>query len=189
MKYVIDEELVYKEGLTLPQILLLLYYKSSGEKNVQETIKELTDMEAIVTFNHHTSVTQRWSDVCDQVLLSSDKYVPTDEELFPLAEKLMATFPQGKKEGTPYYWKCNKREVTLKLKSFYKLYGNIYTQDQILDAAERYVASFNGDYRYMRLLKYFIWKKEDGVETSDLATFIDNADQTDENSNWVVELR
>ena len=103
----------------------------------------------------------------------------------------MQIFPQGKKPGTPYYWKCNKREISLKLKSFFKLYGVKYTEEEILSAAHRYVESFNGDYRFMRLLKYFIWKKEDGEEISELATFIDNDGQEDSDygESWVNELK
>ena len=48
--------------------------------------------------------------------------------------------------------------------------------------------SFNGDYRYMRLLKYFIWKNDkvktdSGVsieQVSDLASYIENEGQEDE---------
>ena len=192
MKYVIDDAVAEKMGLTLPQILALMLIKTGSD--VKWTLSELLDKEAIVAIGTPPTrymVTQRWSDLCDNVLLSSDKYVPGEDIIAPIAEKLMKIFPQGKKPGTPYYWKCNKREVTLKLKSFFKLYGNTYTEEQILNAAKDYVGSFNGDYRFMRLLKYFIWKKEDGQgEVSELATFIDNAGQENEGDNsWVTDLK
>jgi hypothetical protein len=192
MKYVIDDAVAEKMGLTLPQVLALMLIKT-GE-NVEEVLEELANKEAIVAIDASKikyKVTQRWNDLCDNVLLTSDKYVPKEDIIVPIAEKLMQIFPKGKKPGTPYYWKCNKREVSLKLKSFFKLYGNTYTEEQILNAARDYVDSFNGDYRFMRLLKYFIWKKDDEQgEISELATFIDNAGQENVNddSNWVNTL-
>ena len=192
MKYVIDDAVAEKMGLSLPQVLLLMLIKTG--QNTNEILQELLDKEAVVALDVYPvkyMITQRWNDTCDNILLTSDRTVPTEDEILPIAEKLMAIFPQGKKPGTPYYWKCNRREVALKLKSFFKLYGTKYTEEEILDAATNYVNSFNGDYRFMRLLKYFIWKKEDGVEISELATFIDNAGQEDQSndSNWLNELR
>lgn len=192
MKYVIDDAVAEKMGLSLPQVLALMLIKTGAD--VKWTLGELLDKEAIVTIGTppiRYMVTQRWSDLCDNVLLTSDKEVPKEDTITPIAEKLMSIFPSGKKPGTPYYWKCNKREVTLKLKSFFKLYGNTYTEEQILNAAKDYVESFNGDYRFMRLLKYFIWKKEgDSGEVSELATYINNAGQEDTESSesWTNTL-
>jgi hypothetical protein len=192
MKYVIDDAVAEKMGLSLPQVLALMLIKTGTD--IRWVLSELMDKEAIVAIGTPPTrymLTQRWSDLCDNVLLTSDKYVPSEDVIVPIAEKLMQIFPQGKKPGTPYYWKCNKREVTLKLKSFFKLYGNTYTEEQIINAARDYVDSFNGDYRFMRLLKYFIWKKDgEQGEISELATFIDNAGQENESDdNWVTELR
>ena len=161
MKYVLDDVVAEKMGLSLPQVLALMLIKTGAD--IKWVLSELMDKEAIVAIGTPPTrymLTQRWSDLCDNVLLTSDKYVPSEDVIVPIAEKLMQIFPQGKKPGTPYYWKCNKREVTLKLKSFFKLYGNTYTEEQIINAARDYVDSFNGDYRFMRLLKYFIWKKD-----------------------------
>ena len=192
MKYVIDDAVAEKMGLSLPQILALMLIKTGSD--VKWVLSELLDKEAIIAIGTPPTrymVTQRWSDLCDNILLTSDKAVPKEDELEPIAEKLMQIFPKGRKPGTPYYWKCNKREVTLKLKSFFKLYGSKYTEEQIVNAAREYVDSFHGDYTLMRLLKYFIWKKLDnGEEVSELATCINNAGQEDEgDSSWVTELR
>jgi hypothetical protein len=95
----------------------------------------------------------------------------------------MECFPEGKKEGTCQYWRGNIRDVTLKLQKFFKLYGNKYTDEQLISATQRYVNSFNGRYQFMRVLKYFICKNEkkvdsEGVgyieEVSDLAAYIEN---------------
>ncbi len=193
MKYTIDSTVAEEMGLSISQILALMLIKT-GE-NISEVLKKLEEKEAVVAIDDSKldyRITQRWNDLCDNVLLTSDKYVPKEDIIVPIAEKLMQIFPKGKKPGTPYYWKCNKREVSLKLKSFFKLYGNTYTEEQILNAARDYVDSFNGDYRFMRLLKYFIWKKDgDQGEVSELATFIDNAGQESVSvgDSWVNELK
>jgi hypothetical protein len=192
MKYVLDDAVAEKMGLSLPEVLALMLVKTGAD--IKLIFSELVSKEAIVPIGTPPSrylPTQRWSDLCDNILLTSDKVVPKEDELEPIAEKLMQIFPKGRKPGTPYYWKCNKREVTLKLKSFFKLYGSKYTEEQIVNAAREYVDSFHGDYTLMRLLKYFIWKKLDnGEEVSELATCINNAGQEDEGDNsWVTELR
>lgn len=189
MKYVIDDAVAEKSGLPLPQLLAVMLIKTGN--SIEDVFRDLLDKEAIVKTPRYPwyGVTQRWNDICDNILLSSEKTVPTTDELIPIADKLRAIFPEGKKPGTPYYWKCNRREVVLKLKSFFKLYGTTYTEEEILNAARDYVDGFKGDYRFMRLLKYFIWKKEDGEEVSELATCIDNAGQVNEDdNNWVNNL-
>ena len=78
---------------------------------------------------------------------------------------------------------------------FFKKYGADYTDEQIIQATKSYVESFNGDYRFMRVLKYFIFKEEKGADgmvesTSDLINRIDNAGQEDtENNNWMNAVR
>ena len=64
-------------------------------------------------------------------------------------------------------------------------------------ATKKYVESFNGNYTYMRVLKYFIWKDEkrvdsDGMgyvnEISDLATYIENNGK-EFNTEWAANLK
>ena len=190
MKYVIDESVAEKKGLSLSEILALMIIKTGD--NIHQILKDLINKEAIVEVApYNYMVTQRWGDLCDNILLTSDKAVPKEDDLVPIAEKLMQIFPQGKKPGTPYPWQCNPKDIQIRLKKFFKLYGNQFSEEQIISAARRYVDSFNGDYRYMRLLKYFIWKKEDGDEMSELATYIatEGQDGSDYGESWVNELK
>ena len=144
-------------------------------------------------------VTQKWNDVSDSILLDSEKANVKDEnkEIEDLALELMAIFPAQKKQGTCHYFRGNRKDISLRLKKFFKLYGNSYTKEQIIEAAKKYVASFNGNYSYMRILKYFIWKDERKTdsegkgyieETSDLASYIDNNGE-ESNNDWTAELR
>ena len=192
MKYVIDETVAEKMNLNLPQMLLLMFIKSNSD--IRWVLGELLEKGAIVQIGtppNRYMVTEKWNTLCDNVLRLSDKSVPTDEELASIAEKLIKVFPEGKKPGTPYPWRCNSKDVQVRLKKFFKLYGNQFSEEQIINAARSYVNSFNGDYRYMRLLKYFIWKKEDGDEMSELATYIatEGQDSSECGESWVNELK
>lgn len=196
MKVTIDTEVIDKSSLTFLEFLLLLFLRQGGD--TKEVMQSLQQKEAVVvdSFTDSTLITQRYSDELDNVLLTSDAEVPKDDALQPLAEKLMAIMPQCKKEGTPYYFKCNKREIVLKLKKFFKLYGK-YSAEDVIAATKRYVESFNGNYTYMKLLKYFIMKDErkvnaEGVgyvdEVSILATFLENKDSVEEKPTEFGEL-
>ena len=197
MKFTIDEAVVTRLGMDLPSLFATLLVKTGAD--IEQVFSNLVKKEVLVKeILGGYSVTPRWDDVCNNILLTSEKTIPKDEELEPLALELMSIVPQTKMPGTPYYYKCNKREIILKLKKFFKLYG-MYPYEDIVNATKRYVASFNGDYRYMKLLKYFIMKDEkrtdaDGKgyieETSMLATELENKESSDVNSNnWVNELK
>ena len=199
MKFVIDEEICKKKGLELPQLLAVLLVKTGA--NISELFKDLEKNEILVKdgiFNNYL-ITERWDKVCSDILLSADKDVPQDDRLEALALQLMELYPKGKKEGTNTYWRGNKREIRERLQKFFKLYGSKYTDNELLNATQKYVEGFNGQYSYMRVLKYFIWKdkvvkdSEDGkgsvVECSDLATYIENAGQEDLNRECLNEMR
>lgn len=186
MKITIDEDICRKYNMTPEEVLGVLLIKTS--ENIQLLFDEMVKKQIIVReeglFNSYL-VTQRWNDVVENIVLDSDSNHQTPERLDELAGKLQEIFPKGKKEGTTQYWRGNKREISTKLKKFFKLYGNTYTDEQIITAANKYVESFNNRYSHMRVLKYFIWKDErrtmeDGsvkvVEVSDLASYIENAD-------------
>lgn len=190
MKYCIDDRVVKKCGFTLPEFFLTLVIKTG--QPIEKILNGMIDKSIVVDQDGELLITQHWNDICESVLFDSDPTIPTTEDLFPFAQELMALMPPGKMPGSPYYWKCNKREVALKLQKFFKLYGNEYSKEEIKEAVRRYVESFHGDYRYMRLLKYIIWKKlPDGEEVSDLATFLESGkdDTTVQSNNWLNDLR
>ena len=199
MRFVIDEEICKKKGLELPQLLAVLLIKTGAD--ISELFKDLEKKEVLVKdriFNNYL-ITERWDKVCTDILLSADNDVPQDDRLETLALQLMELYPSGKKEGTNTYWRGNKREIRERLQKFFKLYGNKYTDNELLKATHKYVEGFNGQYSYMRVLKYFIWKDkvvkdfENGrgsvIESSDLATYIENADQENLNNEWLNEIR
>ena len=200
MKITIDEDACKKVKLSLPEVLMITLVKTGV--NIETLLKQMKEKQILV--EEHTLlgtnllVTQRWSDLSDKALLSADKSVPDNKRLENLAKSLMEVFPAGKKEGTSQYWKGNLRDNTLRLAKFFKLYGDKYTDEQMIEAAKNYVSSHNGKYQYMRVLKYFIWKDTRKVnsegegyieEVSDLAAFIENAkDEQDLKDDWVSNM-
>ena len=106
-------------------------------------------------------------------------------------------FPKGKMPGTAFYYRCNNREVVLKLKKFFIQYGQ-YSDEEILNATKKFIASFHGELRYMPLIKYFISKNkrvedENGEfhiqETSELASYLENEDLSEDiekDDDWLL---
>ena len=200
MKITIDENACKKAKLSLPEVLMITLVKTGV--NIETLLKQMKEKQILV--EEHTLlgtnllVTQRWSDLSDKALLSADKSVPDNKRLENLAKSLMEVFPAGKKEGTSQYWKGNLRDNTLRLAKFFKLYGDKYTDEQMIEAAKNYVSSHNGKYQYMRVLKYFIWKDTRKVnsegegyieEVSDLAAFIENAkDEKNLKDDWMSTM-
>lgn len=200
MKITIDEDACKKVKLSLPEVLMITLVKTGVD--IETLLKQMKEKQILV--EEHTLlgtnllVTQRWSDLSDKALLSADKSVPDNKRLENLAKSLMEAFPAGKKEGTSQYWKGNLRDNTLRLAKFFKLYGDKYTDEQMIEAAKNYVSSHNGKYQYMRVLKYFIWKDTRKVnsegegyieEVSDLAAFIENAkDEKNLKDDWMSTM-
>lgn len=197
MKITIDEQTCEKYGLSPQEVLLLLVIKTS-EIPVTELFEQLVQKK-YVYFNNELQQTLPM-DLIDEkvqnVLLDSELAKPEINRFEVLAEKMTKIFPEGRKEGTTKYWRGNKKKIAKKLEKFCKLYGK-YTDDEILQAAQHYVDSFNGNYTYMRLLEYFIIKDirkigEEGSyveQESELASCLENKGQDDYNNNWTVNLK
>jgi len=196
MKYVINTEECDKVGIKLPTFLYLLsvYSKQliTDSCSYDASNRSLLTFRGKDTYGNPISpeLTEYGKDIIESILKNSENNMPSPEEITTLAETLRSIYPEGKKPGTPYNWKGSQKDIERKLEKFFIIYGREYTEKQIIDATKEYVEAFKGDYRFMRLLKYFIWKKEEGVESSDLADYIDNAGQEteDNSSNWLTEL-
>ena len=197
MKITIDEDVCKKNGMRWPEVLIAMIIRS-GE-GISLLIQEMLIEQKIIKdeIENEYLVTQRWTDIVDTILLDSEDAKQPESRLDALIPKLQGIFPEGKKEGTSQYWRGNRREIGIRLKKFFKLYGNTYTDEQILGAATNYVQGFNGRYSYMRVLKYFIWKDdrrpmEDGeikvIEVSDLANYIENANSDNLKDDWTSQI-
>ena len=205
MKITIDEDVCIKHKMTVQEVLLALAFRMNNSDIV---IDNMLRREILINKGDYL-VTQHWSDVLDEIICeSSGVNERTEESLTALAEKISECFPKGKMKDrlgrdTPYYYRCNKSEVSKALNRFFTQFGN-YPDSEIIDATKRYVASFNGNYTGMRLAKYFIMKNpikqdENGrgyvEQISDLLTFLENKESEKEvgvvinSDDWMMNVR
>lgn len=206
MNVTLNEKECLKNKLTLQDVLIVL---SIREGKVKEAVNNLIAREVLVERNGEYYVTQNWNEVIDVILCDSvNKGVDlSDERLLVLAKKVQECFPVMKMRyanGTdsPFYFRCNKTEIKNKLKKFLTVYGDV-ADDDIVDATKRYVATYaSKGYLGMRLAKYFILKEDRKLmadeevhveEISDLATFLENKSEEEENivngEDWLMNSR
>lgn len=198
MKLTIDEKECLKHHLTPEEVIVMLALRTCKDTN--EVVANLEAREIITDKSGQFMLTQRWSDELDEILLDSSGDINDEDRLKSLAQKMRDAYPRGKMPGTSYFYRCNNREVVLKLKKFFTLYGN-YSDDKILDAEKRFIASYNGNYKYLPLIKYFIHKDklklgEDGQQhvspESPLATYLENKEDSNlvtASDDWLTNVR
>lgn len=200
MKVTIETNAMIKHGTCIGEVLVLLEILNGV--NHAQVLDNLVKKGYITAATGQRFLTQKTYALTDKakVLLenvnldSLDSDKPKTRDIESLAVKLKEIFPKGKKPGTSQYWTEGVALIVKRLRIFFKKYGEDYTDEQILSAAEKYVKSFNGNYSYMRTLKYFIWaekpNKAGEVEsTSDLLTFIENYNEDSQDRDWNIELR
>lgn len=198
MNFVLNVDEIKAKGIPIGELLYLLtLYLDSNITD--EGIHHLHHLGYLL--KHESTRVPRYEitrggiELVEQVLLNSEfKGNDITEDRFEkLARQLRKLYPAGRKPGTNYQWRDSNTIIAKKLKALVKKYGDNFTDEEAIAATQKYIESFNGDYRYMQLLKYFISKKKiiDGEieETSQLLSFIENKDSEDINNDWTVELR
>ena len=192
----VDDKVCEANGITKDEAFILAAIQYGTEDMYNHLIKEgyITKINSsCYELNKKYTITNRGINLFSDIVLNSDRNIAeSSNSISELASKLREIYPTGKMPGTTYYYKGNLQDIEKKLKSFKKRYGN-YTDEDIIKATENYIKSFNGNYTYLKLLKYFIWKdeKRDGetIATSVLADWIENEGQEDCLSNdWTSTL-
>ena len=194
----IEEETCRKLDISLSELFCLLYV-NYGEMDFNEQMNELIKKGYLYTDTTGLFPKVRLSQ--DGIMKVNDINTysnpeigakKTQDRVSALVLKLQALYPEGKKDGTSLYWRGNKKDIERKLSQFFIRYQN-YSDEELLDAVKRYVESVNGNYSFMRVLQYFIWKvsNQDGKQvcSSDLATFIENKGQSDLAVDWGVNIK
>ena len=197
MKIEVSDEICKKYNLSIEEALVLIGLKYSSQEIFQKLNKErfLLDLGSSI-FEEETKykLSRKANEVLSCILAeSTDVVAKRTTNIEELADKLRNVYPSGKIYNTNYYYKCNRQDIINKLKTFFKMYGTKYTDEQIINATQKYIKSFNGNYTYLKLLKYFIWKDErlkgESVQSL-LADFIENESSEDTtNTDWTVELK
>ncbi len=134
-------------------------------------------------------------------IMADSKNSFSDARIVNLANKMREIFPAGKKPGYAYTWRDSPSCIADRLKKFFLKYGD-YPDDRIIQVTKDYVASFNGNYTYMQLLKYFIWKNKTTGEQvvrgrvvgevekqSQLAAWLEDTPDKTTSADWDIELR
>ena len=197
MKIEVSDEICKKYNLSIEEALVLIGLKYSSQEIFQKLNKErfLLDLGSSI-FEEETKykLSRKANEVLSCILAeSTDVVAKRTTNIEELADKLRDVYPSGKIYNTNYYYKCNRQDIINKLKTFFKMYGTKYTDEQIINATRKYIKSFNGNYTYLKLLKYFIWKDErlkgESVQSL-LADFIENESSEDiTNDDWTIELK
>lgn len=189
---VINGIAVLEQGLSIKESLVLLHIIYGSD--IGNTLQSLYDKGLITStdYAHGINFTEKGNQVVTAI--TKETVEAKDSRFVKLAEKMKELYPAGRKEGTSYMWRGNTNEIVKKLKTLKDKYSFEFTDEQALTATKEYVESFNGDYRFMQLLKYFILKAvRDGdgnVEIkSELMTRIENAGQEEvERQDWMTTL-
>lgn len=194
MKFIIDTEEIQKQNIPLEVVFctLALYFKCPTNR---ETFREACKLGLVNYKNYNPiiyayegqEITQKGVDLIEDIIINSEFQKPEVKDRFlNLAEELRDLYPSGKRPGTAYMWKDSAAVISKRLKALYKKYNLKYTDEQVINATKRYIESFNGDYTYMQLLKYFISKDE----SSQLLSYIENEGQENNITHeWTAELR
>lgn len=198
MTICLSKEGCQKNNISLAEALLMLAIHNNADL---DTAQEELIKKGCITADRDDlfqqigwRLTNKGTGVIDSVIADSDKEQEPDDRLIQLATRLKEIFPKGRKDGTSYYWADGVALIVRRLKLFFKKYGNTYTDGQIIQATSKYVESFNGDYTYMRLLKYFILKEKVGAAgevegDSELVSYIENAGQEENLRNdWTSTI-
>lgn len=203
MKIIIDIDKCKELGITLDEAFYLLALYSKNPIRL-ETFQQITShglMEYQMLRNGFPalcSISEKGIEVAESLLLNSefneksiDSNGKSEDRFNILADKLRALFPKGRKEGTNLQWRDSTAIISKRLKIIVKKYGITFTDEEAIDATKRYIESFNGDYRFMQVLMYFIFKNEivNGVkeERSQFMSYLQNKEDVI-NNDWSHEL-
>jgi hypothetical protein len=210
MTYYIDDDKLQENNLSLDEFIVLWGQTRVGldtftnNIDVGESLIKKGLIADNSTYIHgiedakRYAITKEGEDLLNKIFSSSDKDTSkkkTDAQLLLLAANLKEVFPKGLKVGTNNYWSDGKALIVKRLKLFIRKYGADFKDEDVIDAAKRYVESFNGNYNFMRTLKYFIFKEGvnadgDKESSSDLLTWMENkAESIAQNNDWASDLK
>ena len=196
MKLTIDQTILENNNLTLEEFLVL--FLSAKEVDIGDISQSLVAKgfaDKDLFSSGKLVISDKVKDLISTISIDSDKNViDKDSEFTELATELREIYPAGRKEGTTYMWRGTTAEVAKKLKTLVVKYGFVINKESVIKATKEYVNSFNGNYRYMQLLKYFILKSVKDADgnvdiKSELMSIIENSGQLDaQREDWVSNM-
>jgi len=193
MKIVIDTDILEKNNLTIEEFFIL--WLSNNNINILSSINNLKEKNIIsndIFDKGKFIISDNIKNLLSSVLIESEVAEEKESWFLNLAKAIQKIYPKGKKSGTNYSWRGTTTEIAKRLKILKVKYKCSFNEDQVINATKNYIASFNGVYTKMRLLKYFILKIEkdsdnNAVFHSDLMEIIENEDEQP-NQDWTTTL-
>ena len=196
MKLTIDQTILENNNLTLEEFLVL--FLSAKEVDIGDISQSLVAKgfaDKDLFSSGKLVISDKVKDLISTISIDSDKNViDKDSEFTELATELREIYPAGRKDGTTYMWRGTTAEVAKKLKTLVVKYGFVINKESVIKATKEYVNSFNGNYKYMQLLKYFILKSVKDADgnvdiKSELMSIIENSGQLDaQREDWVSNM-
>lgn len=193
MTITVADKILDKYNLSIEEFLIL--YICSKEYDIKELIdtiiaKGYADKNL---YNPNTAiVSNNVKEIISSVIIDSDKAViDKEEDYLRVAKKMQEIFPKGRKEGTTYAWRDCTAVIAKKLKTLVVKFDFKFTEEEALEATKKYVESFNGNYKFMQLLKYFILKNDatTGDIKSEFMSLIENEDVELDNNLEFCDIR
>jgi len=185
MSLILSEEAIKNNSSSIEEVLTLLMlhynvdYELTKEKLIDKQLITRNTGADTLTYEGYFLTYKAYELI--ESMRAESVVVNSKRDLETLAKELKNVFPKGTKYGTNSPWTEGVSLIVKRLKRFISKYDNKehYSNEDIIDAAKRYVESFNGDYSYMRTLKYFIWAEKcnragEVESTSDLLTYLEN---------------
>ena len=197
MKYIIDTEILEREGIGLDEALYLLsvYKKKPINFNTVQKAKVENKILKFENPRDPVKITPKGQSFIESILAKSKIHVSSGnlERYRALADKMREVYPKGLKPGTNYQWRDSTAIIADRLMKLVAKYNIEFNDEEAVAATKRYIASFNGNYRYMQILKYFISKQKpvEGApaeQNSQFLSFLQNEESTTENQDWTANL-
>lgn len=210
MKIIIDTDICKVEGYSIAEILYLiaLYYGNQINDPIVEKLHKLGLInvnelqEDPENFRYKDCYISINGENLVQTLLFKSKKSTEGKSVkdnkciyyLDIAKAMQKEFPEGKKAGTNYQWRDSSTIIADRLMKLFAKSPITPTKEEIISATKAYVQSFNGNYTYMQLLKYFISKKtlkgSQYEDSSQLLSYMENAGQEHTtNHDWTSILR
>lgn len=196
MKITVDQTILDKYDLSMEEFLLLyLGAKGTDIDKCTESLLSKGLANKNLFSKGNIIVSEEIKELLTTIVIDShENVINKDEEYLELANKLRELYPSGRKEGTTYMWRGTTAEIAKKLKTLVVKYNFNFTEEQAIKATQSYINSFNGNYRTMRLLKYFILKSEKDADdnvniVSEFMSLIENEGQIDSlKDDWMSTM-
>ena len=197
MKYRIDTEILERGGIELDEALYLLsvYKKKPINFNTVQKVKVENKILKFENPRDPVKITPKGQSFIESILAKSKIHVSSDnlERYRDLADKMREVYPKGLKPGTNYQWRDSTAIIADRLMKLVAKYNIEFTDEEAVEATKRYIASFNGNYKYMQILKYIISKQKpiEGApaeQNSQFLSFLQNEEGIIENQDWTANL-